>query len=82
MRESKLVFINVRCLINVNVTSLEAILEGQDKGGSKQHCLIPFVGSNLGVETFLKKMEDQKRMRYNRELRHLSLLKHLFSFIP
>ena len=52
MRESKLVFINVRCLINVNVTSLEAILEGQDKGGSKQHCLIPFVGSNLGVETF------------------------------
>ena len=26
----------------------------KDKGG-KQHCLIPFVGSNLGVETFLKK---------------------------
>ena len=27
----------------------------KDKGGGKQHCLIPFVGSNLGVETFLKK---------------------------
>ena len=26
----------------------------KDKGG-KQHCLIPFLGSNLGVETFLKK---------------------------
>ena len=34
----------------------------KDKGGSKQHCLIPFVGSNLGVETFLKKMEHQKKM--------------------
>ena len=34
----------------------------KDKGG-KQHCLIPFVGSNLGVETFLKKREHQKRMR-------------------
>ena len=54
----------------------------KDKGGSKQHCLIPFVGSNLGVETFLKKMEHQKRMRYNRGLRHLSILKALFSFIP
>ena len=51
----KLLFIKVRCLINVNV-SLEAILQG-DKCGCKQHCLIPFVGSNLGVETFLKKME-------------------------
>ena len=39
----------------------------KDKGGGKQHCLIPFVGSNLGVETFLKKMEHQKRMRYNRD---------------
>ena len=45
----------------------------KDKGGGKQHCLIPFVGSNLGVETFLKKMEHQKRMRYNR-LRHLCIL--------
>ena len=26
----------------------------KDKGG-KQHCLIQFVGSKLGVETFLKK---------------------------
>ena len=32
------------------------------------------VGSNLGVETFLKKMEHQKRMRYNRGLRHLCIL--------
>ena len=46
----------------------------KDKSGGKQHCLIPFVGSNLGVETFLKKMEHQKRMRYNRGLRHLCIL--------
>ena len=46
----------------------------KDKGGGKQHCLIPFVGSNLGVETFLKKMEHQKRMCYNRGLRHLCIL--------
>ena len=45
----------------------------KDKGG-KQHCLIPFVGSNLGVEIFLKKMEHQKRMRYSRGLRHLCIL--------
>ena len=32
----------------------------KDKGGGKQHCLIPFVGSNLGFETFLKKMKHQK----------------------
>ena len=32
----------------------------KDKGG-KQHCL-PFVGSNLEVEIFLKKRELQKRM--------------------
>ena len=51
----KLLFIKVRCLINVNV---RLILK--DKGG-KQHCL-PFVGSNLGVEIFLKKRELQKRM--------------------
>ena len=31
----------------------------KDKG-SKQHCLIPFFGSNLGVEIFLKKREHQK----------------------
>ena len=46
----------------------------KDKGGGKQHCLIPFVGSNLGVETFLKKREHQKRMRWNRGLRHLCIL--------
>ena len=45
----------------------------KDKGG-KQHCLIPFVGSNLGVEIFLKKREHQKRMRWNRGLRHLCIL--------
>ena len=44
----------------------------KDKGG-KQHSL-PFVGSNLGVEIFLKKREHQKRMRWNRGLRHLSTL--------
>ena len=38
----------------------------KDKGGGKQHCLISFVGSNLGVKTFLKKMEHQKRMHYDR----------------
>ena len=46
----------------------------KNKGGGKQHCLIPFFGSNLGVETFLKKMEHQKRMRYNKGLRHLCIL--------
>ena len=54
----------------------------KDKGGSKQHCLILFVGSNLGVETFLKKMEHQKKMHYNRGLKHLSILKALSSFTP
>ena len=52
----KLLFIKVRCLINVNV---RLILK--DKGG-KQHSL-SFVGSNLGGEIFLKKRELQKRMR-------------------
>ena len=28
----------------------------KDKSGGKQHCFISFVGSNLGVEIFLKKM--------------------------
>ena len=46
----------------------------KDKGGDKHHCLIPFVGFNLRFETFLKKMEHQKRMRYNRGLRHLYAL--------
>ena len=55
----KLLFIKVGCLINVNV-SFEAIPEGQ---GDKQHCLISFLGSNLGVKTFLKKKEHQKRIR-------------------
>ena len=54
----------------------------KDKDGSTQHCLIPFVGSNLGVEIFLKRMEHQKRMHYNRGLRHLWILKALSSFIP
>ena len=44
------------------------------KGGGKQYWLIPFVGSNLGVETFLKKVEHQKMMRYNRGLMHLCIL--------
>ena len=42
--------------------------------GGKQHCLIPFVGSNLGVEIFLKKREHQKRMRWNRGLGHFFIL--------
>ena len=67
----KLLYIKVRCLISVNVR-LEAVFL-KDKGG-KQHCLIPFVGSNLGVETFLKKMEHQKRMSYNTGLRPLCIL--------
>ena len=45
----------------------------KDKG-DKQHCLIPFVGSNLGVEKFLKKMKHQKRMRYNGGLRQSCIL--------
>ena len=45
----------------------------KDQGG-KQHCLIPFVGSNLGFEIFLKKKEHQKRMCWNRGLRHLCIL--------
>ena len=50
---------------------LRLILKGK---GGKQHCFIPFVGSNLGVEIFLKKREHQKRMRWNRGLRHLCIL--------
>ena len=46
----------------------------KDKGGCKQHFLIPFVGSNFGVDTFLKKMEHQKRMHCNRGLRLLCIL--------
>ena len=44
----------------------------KDKGG-KEHCL-PFVGSDLGVEIFLKKREYQKRMLWNGGLRHLCVL--------
>ena len=44
----------------------------KDKGG-KQHCLIPFVGSHLGVEILLKKREHEKWMRWNRALRHLGI---------
>ena len=66
-----MVFIKVRCLINVNL-ALRLFLK--KKGDSKQHCLILFVGSNLGVETFLKKMEHHKRMCYNRGLRQLCIL--------
>ena len=65
----KLLFIKVRCLIKIK--ALRLILK--EKGG-KQHCLLPFVGSNLGVEIFLKKREHQKRMCWNRGLRHLCIL--------
>ena len=44
------------------ILALRLILK--DKCG-KQHCL-PYVGSNLGVEIFLKRKEHQKRMRWNR----------------
>ena len=44
----------------------------KDKDG-EQHCLTPFVDSNLGVEIFLKKREHQKRMGRNRGLRHLCI---------
>ena len=64
----KLLFIKVRCLMLM--LALWLILK--DKGG-KQHSL-PFVGSNLGVEIFLKKREHQKRMRWNRGLRHVCIL--------
>ena len=68
----------------------------KDKGDGKQHCLIPFVGFNLRVETFLKNT-FQKRMRYNRGLKKIvckaclpfncclvikGILNVLFSFIP
>ena len=46
----------------------------KEKSGGKQHCLTPFVGSNLGFETFLKKMEHQKGMLYNRGLTQLCIL--------
>ena len=46
----------------------------KEKTGGKQHCLIAFVGSNLGAETFLKKMEHQKTICCNRGLRHLYIL--------
>ena len=46
----------------------------KNKSGVKQHCLIPFIASNLGVEKFLKNMEHQKRMRNNRGLRHLCIV--------
>ena len=49
----------------------------KDKGGGKEHCLILFVGSNLGVETFLKKMERRKGMHHNRGL---TLTKKLTDF--
>ena len=45
----------------------------KDNGG-KQHYLIPFVGSSLGGGTFLKTREHQKRMRWNRGLRHFCIL--------
>ena len=55
----------------IHILALKLFLN--DNGGGKQHCLIPFVGSNLGVERFLEKMEHQKRMLYYRGLRHLVL---------
>ena len=54
----KLLFIKVRCLINVNVSLDRLRLIFKGKGG-KQHCL-PSVGSNLGVEIFLKKETSEK----------------------
>ena len=54
----KLLFIKVRCLRNVNV-SLEANLEDKD---GKQNCLIPFVGSNLGVEIYALKWRIEARL--------------------
>ena len=33
----------------------------EDKGGGKQHCLIAFVGSNLGVGTFSEKNETSRK---------------------
>ena len=69
----------------------------KDKGGGKQHFLIPFVGSDLSVETFLKNMEHQEKMRYTEDrgtsvyfafvyfncfLVIKRILKALFSFIP
>ena len=30
--------------------------------GDKQHCLIVFVGPNLGADTFLKTTEHQEKM--------------------
>ena len=52
--------------------ALRLFLNNQD--GGKQQCLISFVGSSLGFEAFLKKMEHQKKTRYNRGLRHLCIL--------
>ena len=46
----------------------------KDKGGGKQHCLIPFVGSNLGVETFLEKRKHQDQEKDALQLRHLCIL--------
>ena len=68
-----MVFIKVRC----PMLALSLFLK--DKGGSKQHCLIPFVGSNLGVETFLKKMEHQKKITI--EDWHLCILCTEVSFL-
>ena len=34
----------------------------KDKG-DKQYFLMPFLGSNLGIGTFLEKREHQKKMR-------------------
>ena len=62
------------CTKNMELYSKETTLFLKDQGGGTQHCLIPFVGSNLKVETFLKKMEHQKSMRHNRGLRHLCIL--------
>ena len=50
--------------------SLRLILK--DKGGKQLY--LRYVGSNLGVEIFLKNREHQKRMRWNRGLKHLCIL--------
>ena len=46
----------------------------KDKGG-KEYCLMPFVGSNLGVKTFLKKKKKDPSERMRRGLGFLCILR-------
>ena len=52
------------------ILALRFILK--DKGGKQQG--LPFAGSNLGVEIFLKKREHQKSMCWIRGLTHFCRL--------